>query len=315
MKSFANTNLITGGAGFIGSHLVEKLIFAGEKVICLDDFSTGFKENISHLKDHPNFKFILHDVTQPFDENISVDNVWHLACPASPKKYLENPLATAKINYLGTLNMLEFSKKCGAKFFFASSSEIYGSSSSYPQHENSEIDIKTNSLKSCYSEGKRIAESLCFYYQKIYDLDIRIARIFNTYGPRLSSNDGRVISNFISSGINSKPLIIYGDGFQTRSFCFIDDMVEGIIKLMKSNYSFSINLGSDNEISINDLSILILDLIGNKSEVEYKLNEYEDIKKRKPNIKTAREKLNWYPKVDLKFGLKKTISFFRENLK
>ena len=308
-------NVITGGAGFIGSHLIDKLLEDGESVVCIDNFYSGNQLNIEHLTGNPKFKFIYHDLLEPLNEDIRCEKVWHLACPASPTKYLENTLLTSKVNYIGTLNMLEFARKQRAKFFFASSSEIYGSTSTYPQKEDSLIAIQTNSLRSCYSEGKRIAESLCYDYKRIYGLQIRIARIFNTYGPRLTPDDGRVISNFINRGLKDRPITIYGNGSQTRTFTYIEDIIDGICLLMNSNYFDPVNLGGVEEISINDLAQLIMKILAKDLKIQYEFNSDDNVIRRKPDITFAMKNLNWYPKEKLIDGLKKTISFSRENIK
>ena len=304
-------NLVTGGAGFLGSHLIDNLIKKNEKVICLDNYYTGTSKNIEKWLNHPNFKLIEHDITDPIQ--IETDKIWHLACPASPLHYQLDPIKTARTSFLGTYNMLELATKVHAKILFASSSEIYGSTTEHPQNENSLIDVKTNSLRSCYSEGKRMAETLCFNYKDLYGVDVRIARIFNTYGPRLSFDDGRVISNFINNALKGLPLKIYGDGKQTRSFSYVDDIVEGLLLLMNSEYNKPINLGSVDEISINDLANLISHLIEINVSCNFEHNPFDDVYHRRPDINDAIRNLKWHPKIKLIDGLKKTISFFREN--
>jgi UDP-glucuronate decarboxylase len=303
-------NLITGGCGFIGSHLCEKLISRGEKVVCLDNLDSGNKENIQHLINNKNFELIEHDVTQPFQ--IEVNRIWHLACPASPIHYQKNPIKTAKTCFLGTYHMLGLAKRIQAKLLFASSSEIYGNPDEHPQKETYNGSVKTTTKRSCYVEGKRAAESLCYAYQEIHDVDIRISRIFNTYGPNMRFDDGRVISNFIVQALKNKRITIYGDGKQTRSFCHIDDLVEGLILLMDSNYQKPINLGNPQECTILELANLIKNAINPELEFEYKILPNDEPIRRKPSIELARELLNWEPKIRLSEGISNTIEWFKE---
>ena len=306
-------NIVTGGAGLIGSHLIDKLIDSNEEVICLDNFATGNYANIKHHLSNPNFKFIYHDVTNK-PPNINCQRIWHMACPASPTKYQINPIETMKICFIGTYNMLELAFKHNSQFLLASTSEIYGNPKVHPQDEEYEGSVNTSSIRACYEEGKRIAETLCFDFNRKYDLDIRIARIFNTYGPRMDIEDGRVISNFIVQSLRSKAITIYGDGSQTRSFCYVDDMVSGIINLMNSNYQRPINLGHDKEYKILDLADKIRYKIN--SNVNYKIFELPegDPLRRNPSIELAKQILNWEPKFGLNEGLDKTIKFFKNNL-
>ena len=302
-------NLISGGAGFIGTNLTKKLINIGEEVICLDNFLTSNKNNISEFLNNPNFKLIEQDIIKPLD--IKIDRIWHLACPASPHHYLKDPIKTSKIIFLGTHNLLELARRQNASFLFASSSEIYGESTIYPQAEDDNGSICSIGKRSCYREGKRLAESLCFDFHRTFLTDIRIARIFNTYGPNMLKNDGRVISNFIQQAINNKPITLNGSGFQTRSFCFVDDLVEGLIKLMNSTYNKPINIGNDEEISIFNLANIIKDKINPKNLVINIPVKEEDLMRRKPNIKLAMNLLDWEPKVNLEDGLNITIDYFK----
>lgn len=306
-------NIITGGAGLIGSHLIDKLIKANEEVICLDNFLTG---NLNNLQKHllnPNFKLIKHNVIDK-PPNISGERIWHLACPASPAKYQLNPIETSKICFIGTNNMLELAVKNKSKFLIASSSEIYGNPKVHPQNEEYEGSVDTSSIRACYNEGKRIAETLCFDFNRKFNLDIRIARIFNAYGPRMSSKDGRVISNFIVQALRGEKITIYGDGSQTRSFCYVDDMVNGIIKLMNSNFQKPINLGHSSEYTIDELAKKIKHKINSGLMFNFRDLPGADPLRRKPNIKLAQKILDWEPKVSLNQGLDKTIEFFQNNL-
>jgi len=304
-------NLITGGAGFVGSHLIDRLMEAQEKVICVDNFVTGSKKNIENWLNHPKFELINHDVVNPIDLN--VDRIWHLACPASPIHYQKNPIKTAKTSFLGTYNMLGIAKKCKARFLLASTSEIYGDPEVHPQSEFYNGNVNPNGIRSCYDEGKRIAESLTCDYMREHNTDVRIARIFNTYGPRMMANDGRVVSNFICQALNNEPLTIYGRGIQTRSFCYVDDLVEGLIKLMNCSYKGPVNLGNPEEYTILNLSKIIRDKINKNIQIIKKELPQDDPKKRNPNIDLAKEKLHWQPTIKLDDGLNKTINYFKDN--
>ena len=307
------TNLVTGGAGFLGSNLIDKLMsLNNEYVICLDDFSTGKKNNIAKWINHPRFEIIEHDITKPI--KLKVKKIWHLACPASPFYYQSNPINTAKISFLGTYNMLELAKSEQARILFTSSSEIYGNPEVHPQDESYCGSVNTIGIRSCYDEGKRISETLCADYQRVHNLDLRIARIFNTYGPKMRPDDGRVISNFIVQALHNKPLTIFGDGNQTRSFCYVDDLIKGTISLMNSNYKSPINIGNSNEYSINQLSDLIIKKINPSLGKVFQALPEDDPKKRNPSISLAKEYLHWEPRVDLDLGINKTIDYFKKIL-
>ncbi len=305
-------NLITGGCGFLGSHLAKKLLEKGEEVISLDNFFTGNKKNIEKLYKYPNFELIRHDVTEPI--KIEVDKIWHLACPASPIHYQHNPIKTTKTIFMGTYNMLGLAKRVGAKILLASTSEIYGDPEVHPQNEDYRGSVNTTGIRSCYDEGKRIAETLCSDYLRMHGVDIRIMRIFNTYGPNMRFDDGRVISNFIVQALRNERITIYGDGSQTRSFCYVDDLINGMILLMDSNFQKPINIGNPREFSILEIANIIKDLINPELKFYYKDLPQDDPKQRKPSIQLAKEILNWEPKVELREGLIKSIKWFKSNL-
>ena len=305
-------NLITGGAGFLGSHLVDRLMHAGEEVICLDNYFTGRKANIRQWIGHPNFELIRHDVTEPI--KLEVDRIWHLACPASPIHYQFNPIKTAKTSFLGTYNMLGLARRVGARFLLASTSEVYGDPEVHPQPESYRGCVNTIGIRSCYDEGKRIAETLCFDYQRMHGTEIRVARIFNTYGPRMLTNDGRVISNFIVQALTGKSLTINGDGSQTRSFCYVDDLIEGLILLMNSKQTGPINIGNPEQFTMNKLAELVREQINPELTFSIQPLPQDDPLQRQPLIELAKKHLNWEPKIALSQGLKKTISYFQDNL-
>ncbi len=305
-----NIHLITGGAGFLGSNLVARLIKEGNKVICVDNLLTGNFKNISKWLKNPNFSFLNQCVSDKEILSSNFKYIWHLACPPSPKYYYENPIETSKIIFSGTLRMLELARKNKASMLFASSSEIYGHASSIPMHEELCGMVNTSSSRSCYSESKRLAETLCFDFHRKYNLDIKIARIFNTFGPMMSSTDGRVINTFIVNAIKNKPLKINGDGKQTRSFCYVDDMIEGITSLMYSSHNEAFNLGYPEEVSVLDLAKKILNKVDSKSNLVFTDRYSDDPLRRKPSIQKAKEKLNWEPKISLDDGLDSTIKFF-----
>ena len=306
-------NLVTGGAGFVGSHLIDHLMHDGQEVLCLDNYFTGNKSNNLKWIGNPNFEIIRHDVTEPL--MVEVDRIWHLACPASPVHYQYNPIKTSKTSFLGTYNMLGLAKRTKARFLMASTSEVYGDPEVHPQTETYNGSVNTMGIRSCYDEGKRIAETLCFDYKRIHGLDIRIARIFNTYGPRMDPNDGRVVSNFIVQALKNKPLTIYGDGSQTRSFCYVDDLVKGLIALMSSNFEEPVNLGNPNEFTILELAKLIRKKLNQEiSFVNLPLPQ-DDPKQRKPDITRAEKILNWSPSISIEYGLERTIKYFQKIMK
>jgi UDP-glucuronate decarboxylase len=304
--------LVTGGAGFIGSHLIDRLIKEQHEVICLDNFYTGTKRNIRHWMGHPNFEIIRHDVTEPI--RLEVDQIYHLACPASPVHYQYNPIKTTKVNFLGTLNMLGLAKRVKARFLLASTSEVYGDPDVHPQPEDYRGNVNTIGIRSCYDEGKRIAETLSFDYHREHNVDIRVARIFNTYGPRMLENDGRVVSNFISQSLRGKPLTVYGDGSQTRSFCYVENMVDGLVKLMEGDRTGPINLGNPEEYTILELAQKIRDRLDPSQEIIFKPLPQDDPRQRKPDITKAESWLNWHPNVSLEEGLTKTIAEFKQRI-
>ena len=306
-------NIVTGGAGFLGSHLIDKLMYKGESVICLDNFLTGDKKNIRKWFKNKNFKLINHDLTKPIF--VEGDRIWHLGCPASPSHYQINPIYTAKTIFLGTLNMLDLANKLKSKIFLASTSEIYGNPKVHPQTEDYFGFVNPIGMRSCYTEGKRIAETLFFDYQRLYNLDIRVARIFNTYGPRMTINDGRVMSNFIVQALNNKPLTIYGDGLQTRSFCYVEDLINGMIKVMDGNIFGPVNLGNHEEISILDLAKKIKIEINSEMDLIFKDLPIDDPTRRQPSIALAKNIYQWEPRISLEKGLKPTILYFKKLLK
>ena len=305
-------NLVTGGAGFLGSHLIDKLMRANQEVICLDNYFTGNKSNIKEWLTHPNFEIIRHDVTEPIQ--LEIDQIWHLACPASPIHYQENPIKTAKTSFLGTYNMLGLARRVKAKFLLASTSEVYGDPKINPQKESYHGYVNPVGIRSCYDEGKRISETLCSDYQRIHNLDIRIMRIFNTYGPRMKPNDGRVVSNLIYKALQNKPLTIYGDGTQTRSFCYVDDLIEGMRNLMGSNTDSPVNIGNPEELTILELAKKIRKKINPNLEIVFKPLPQDDPYKRQPDISKAKTNLGWEPYTSLDSGLDKTISWFKNLL-
>ena len=306
------TILVTGGAGFIGSHLCEKLLDQGNKVICLDNLLTGSKKNISKYLSNENFKFINHDITKPFFHK-NIDEIYNLACPASPIQYQKNPIKTVKTCTIGVINMLGLAKKNNSKILQASTSEIYGNPQINPQNEKYNGNVNPIGIRSCYDEGKRCAETLFNDYFREHGLRIKIARIFNTYGPNMSENDGRVISNFINQALKNYPLTVYGDGNQTRCFQYVDDLIEGLIRLMNSDDDFvgPVNLGSTEETSICQLSKIIIKLTDSNSKVIFQKLPEDDPLIRKPDINLAKNKLFWEPKYDLKSGILNTIKYFK----
>ncbi len=308
-------NLVTGGAGFIGTNLIEKLLALEENVICIDDLSTGSLCNIKKWDKNKNFSFYNHNILDEFNIEKKIDRIWHLACPASPYYFLKNPIQTARIAFQGTCNMLELAKKFESTILITSTSEIYGESEIVPQAESNNGDVNVRGNRACYAEGKRLAETISYDYQREYNLNIKVARVFNTYGPGLQIYDNRVISNFIVNSLLNEPLRIFGEGNQTRSFCFVNDLVDGLILFMNSNFNGPFNFGNNQEISIIDLANLVLKKTGSKSLLYYcNLPEHETIR-RIPSIKLARNNLNWKPIIDIDKGLDLTIDFFKKEIK
>ncbi len=300
--------LVTGGAGFIGSHLIDRLMKAEHEVLCLDNFYTGDKSNIRQWVNHPNFELIRHDVTEPI--RLEVDQIYHLACPASPVHYQFNPIKTVKTNVLGTINMLGLAKRVKARLLMASTSEVYGDPEVHPQPEEYWGKVNCTGIRSCYDEGKRISETLCFDYYREHQVDIRVARIFNTYGPRMLENDGRVVSNFIVQALRGIPLTVYGDGSQTRSFCYVWDLVEGLMRLMNGDQIGPINLGNPGEYTILQLAQIIQEMVNPDAELIHKPLPQDDPKQRQPDITKAKTYLAWEPTVPLLEGLKLTVEDF-----
>ena len=304
--------LVTGGAGFLGSHLCDRLISAGHEVLCLDNFYTGSKRNVAHLLSIPQFELIRHDVTFPL--YIEVDEIYNLACPASPVHYQHNPTQTIKTSVYGAINMLGLAKRTGAKILQASTSEVYGDPHVHPQPESYWGNVNPIGPRSCYDEGKRCAETLFSDYHQQYGLEIKIARIFNTYGPRMHPNDGRVVSNFVVQALNDEPITIYGDGNQTRSFCYVDDLITGLIRLMDSDGDTTgpINLGNPAEFSMQELANLVINLTKSKSDITNNPLPIDDPKQRQPDISLAIKKLKWQPQIELIEGLSKTVEYFQK---
>jgi UDP-glucuronate decarboxylase len=302
--------LVTGGAGFLGSHLCERLLAQGCDVICLDNYFTGSKQNVMHLLDNPHFELMRHDVTFPL--YVEVDEIYNLACPASPIHYQHDPVATTKTSVHGAINMLGLAKRLRAKIMQASTSEVYGDPSVHPQPESYWGNVNPIGFRSCYDEGKRCAETLFFDYRRQHNLRIKVARIFNTYGPRMHPNDGRVVSNFIIQALRGEPLTVYGQGQQTRSFCYVDDLVEAFLRLMDTPDDFTgpVNTGNPGEFTILELAKLVIEYTGSKSIIDYRPLPQDDPKQRRPDITLAKAKLGWEPKVALPEGLKKTIEYF-----
>ena len=306
--------LVTGGAGFLGSHLCERLLNDQHHIVCLDNLFTGQKDNIAHLLSNPNFEFVNHDVTMPIQ--INVDEIYNLACPASPKYYQQDPVQTVKTNVHGAINMLELAKQTKAKILQASTSEVYGDPEIHPQKEDYWGRVNPIGIRSCYDEGKRCAETLFSDYHRQFKIRIKIMRIFNTYGPRMQLDDGRVVSNFIVQALNNEPITIVGDGKQTRSFCYVDDLIEALVRGMNTDDNFTgpMNIGNPNEFTILDLAQTVLRLTQSKSQITLKPLPSDDPKQRQPDITLAKELINWEPTIQLEAGLMKTIGYFREVL-
>ena len=305
--------LVTGGAGFLGSHLCDRLIERGDEVLCLDNFFTGRKANIAHLVGHRRFEVIRHDIVQPI--YLEVDQVYNLACPASPEAYQYNPIKTIKTSTVGTVNVLGIAKRCRARMLHASTSEVYGDPEVHPQPEDYWGHVNPLGPRSCYDEGKRVAESLCMNYHLAHGVEVRIVRIFNTYGPRMAPDDGRVISNFITQALRGEPLTIYGDGRQTRSFCYVDDLIDGLIRMMdQDEHVGPVNLGNPVENSMLELAEAVLKVTGSKSALKHVELPADDPKRRCPDIGRARQWLGWQPTVDLETGLRSTVDYYRHLL-
>jgi UDP-glucuronate decarboxylase len=305
--------LVTGGAGFLGSHLCERLITEGHEVLCLDNFFTGRKKNVRHLLQNPNFELVRHDVIHPLF--LEVDRIFHLACPASPVHYQFNPIKTIKANVIGTINMLGIAKRVKGRILFASTSEVYGDPAVHPQREDYWGNVNPIGIRSCYDEGKRAAETLMMDYHRQNHVDIKIVRIFNTYGPRMLPDDGRVVSNFIVQALRGEDITVYGEGTQTRSFCYVDDLIEGMARMMGSDdFIGPVNLGNPEEYTILALAKKIISLTGAKSKITHKPLPADDPLQRRPDISLAKQKLNWSPKISVDEGLRKTIEYFRKEI-
>ena len=303
--------LVTGGAGFLGSHLCDRLISDGQEVICLDNFFTGSKQNIIHLLDNPNFELMRHDVVDSF--KVEVDQIYNLACPASPVHYQHDPIKTVKTSVMGAINALELAKRVGARILQASTSEVYGDPEVHPQPEDYRGNVNPIGPRACYDEGKRCAETLFFDYHRQNNVDIRVIRIFNTYGPKMMPDDGRVVSNFIIQALRGEDITVYGDGKQTRSFCYVDDLIEAMIRMMNQEETIGpVNTGNPNEFTILELAEKVIEMTGSKSKIIFKDLPEDDPMQRKPDNTLAREKLDWEPQIQLEEGLEKTIFFFNE---
>jgi UDP-glucuronate decarboxylase len=314
MKRMRRRVLVTGGAGFLGSHLCERLLERGDDVLCVDNFYTGSKDNVSHLLNRPNFELMRHDVTFPL--YVEVDEIYNLACPASPIHYQYDPVQTTKTSVHGAINMLGLAKRVKAKILQASTSEVYGDPTVHPQSEDYWGHVNPTGPRACYDEGKRCAETLFFDYRRQHDLPIKVARIFNTYGPRMHPNDGRVVSNFIIAALKDEPITLYGDGLQTRSFCYVDDLVDGLIRLMDTGPEVTgpINIGNPSEMTVKDLAETVRRMIGSDSEISYRPRPADDPMQRQPDITRAKATLGWQPRTALDVGLGRTIAYFRELL-
>ena len=317
MRGYESTKriLVTGGAGFLGSHLCDRLLGAGHDVVCADNLFTGSKRNIAHLIGNPRFEFLRHDVTFPL--YLEVDEIWNLACPASPIHYQHDPVQTTKTSVHGAINMLGLAKRLRARIFQASTSEVYGDPQVHPQPESYWGHVNTIGPRSCYDEGKRCAETLFFDYHRQYKVDIKVVRIFNTYGPRMHPNDGRVVSNFIVQALRGEDITLYGDGSQTRSFCYVDDLIEGFLRMMAgpSDLTGPVNMGNPGEFTIRELAEKVLSMVGGPSRLVFKALPSDDPRQRQPDISQAKARLDWEPRVPLEQGLERTIAYFRDFLK
>lgn len=302
--------LVTGGAGFIGSHLIDRLLEEGNEVVCIDNFYTGRKENLLRWFDYYNFELIRHDITEPI--RLETEQVYHLACPASPVHYQYNPVKTIKTNVMGTINMLGLAKRVKARFLLASTSEVYGDPEIHPQTENYRGNVNPIGIRSCYDEGKRVAETLAFDYHRQNDVEIRVARIFNTYGPRMLENDGRVVSNFVAQALRGQSLTVYGDGSQTRSFCYVSDLVDGLMRLMNGDFIGPVNLGNPGEYTILELAETVREMVNPNLEIKFEPLPQDDPRRRQPDITRAKEYLGWQPTVPLRDGLEAMIKDFRD---
>lgn len=305
--------MVTGGAGFLGSFLCERLLADGQDVLCVDNFFTGGRHNVSHLMDHPGFELLEHDVTHPL--RVEVDEIFNLACPASPIHYQVDPVQTVRTNVHGAINMLDLALADGARIFQASTSEVYGDPAVHPQPETYRGSVNPIGPRACYDEGKRCAETLFFDYHRQYGVDIRVARIFNTYGPRMHPNDGRVVSNFIVQALKGEPVTLYGDGSQTRSFCYVEDLIEGFVRLMRSDVIGPVNLGNPTEFTVRQLAEMVIEMTGSSSRIEYRPLPQDDPLQRRPDISRARAELDWQPRIALHEGLSRTIRHFDEALR
>ncbi len=313
-ESMSQRILVTGGAGFLGSHLIDRLITEGHEILCVDNLFTGSRRNVAHLLDHPRFEFLRHDVSFPL--YVEVDQIYNLACPASPIHYQRDPVQTTKTSVIGAINMLGLAKRLRIKVLQASTSEVYGDPVVHPQPEEYWGNVNPIGPRSCYDEGKRAAETLFFDYRRQMDLGIKVIRIFNTYGPRMHPNDGRVVSNFIVQALRGEPLTIYGNGSQTRSFCYVDDLIDGMVRLMQTPHDVTgpINVGNPGEYSMLELAEEVLRIVGGRSTIEYRPLPADDPKQRQPDIEKARSVLGWEPRVALADGLQRTVEYFRETL-
>jgi UDP-glucuronate decarboxylase len=304
--------LVTGGAGFLGSHLCDRLLATGARVVCVDNLYSGSEDNIRHLLANPDFEFIQHDITKPL--TVAVDQIYNLACPASPPHYQRDPIQTLKTSVLGALHMLELARVVGARILQASTSEVYGDPHIHPQVESYHGNVNPIGIRACYDEGKRAAETLFFDYRRQYHLEIKVMRIFNTYGPRMSAGDGRVVSNFITQALRGEDITVYGSGQQTRSFCYVDDLIAGMIGLMDSPQDFPgpVNMGYPDEFTVLELAEKVIELIGSKSRIIFRPLPGDDPRKRQPDTSLAKKELSWEPRIPLTEGLRKTIAYFRE---